>query len=200
MLRFFTFTLVVILCVSVVKSDLSRKTRANSNARHQGCIRSRVIDYADIPESSPITYFQLSPQNTRTEYAEACIGPEHLKTGSPTNRASRQYKLFLGGTKCHHAGHVIGNQLGGNVDQRNLFPQLSNINCGAWRMVENNVAEVVRQENGNVWFQVNLQYHTDTDTIPYEITYKITRLPNNDTLSGDWVVIREGSLPNENSA
>lgn len=201
--QFSIFTLVVILCVAFVKSDVSliREKRASSrtscNVRnHQGCQRHRDIDYSGIPDSSPITYFQTGP-NTRTEYVEACIGPEHLKTGSPTNNESRKYKASMGGEKHHDTGHVIGNQLGGDVDFRNLFPQLRNINRGAWRSVENDVAKVVREEAGNVWFQINLIYRNQAATIPYEICYTITRLPNNPKLEGNWQVLREGFLTNE---
>ncbi|PWK14454.1 DNA/RNA non-specific endonuclease [Tumebacillus permanentifrigoris] len=104
--------------------------------------------------------------------ASAKIEPQHLKTGSATNQASRDLARALG-TPTDDAGHAIGSQLGGlgGATSGIIFPQAPSINRGRFRDFEDEIAELVK-EGKQVFIRVVPKYENGS-TRPTEILYQV---------------------------
>jgi RHS repeat-associated protein len=72
------------------------------------------------------------------------IGPADIGTGTATNQAARDYARSLG-RATDDAGHARGRNLGGSgTDLTNIFPQAIAVNRGAFRAVEQQIANRVK--------------------------------------------------------
>lgn len=108
----------------------------------------------------------------RVRSALAHITPADLGTGTATNSATRATARALGNS-TDDAGHLIGRLLGGPGGKRseNFFAQNPHINRGAFRDMEGQVADLVR--NGHdVWLRVTPKY-SGAATRPFELQVQI---------------------------
>ncbi|WP_181462056.1 DNA/RNA non-specific endonuclease, partial [Lonsdalea populi] len=76
--------------------------------------------------------------------ARATVSPADLKTGTAVNSSARDAIKAIG-LPGDDAGHILGKVLGGQGGKGNLFPQLSKINRGDYRMFEKSVRDYISQ-------------------------------------------------------
>ncbi|MFP1937047.1 RHS repeat-associated core domain-containing protein, partial [Lonsdalea quercina] len=76
--------------------------------------------------------------------ARATVSPADLKTGTAVNSSARDTIKAIG-LPGDDAGHILGKVLGGQGGKGNLFPQLSKINRGDYRMFEKSVRDYISQ-------------------------------------------------------
>ncbi|HEA3202694.1 TPA: DNA/RNA non-specific endonuclease [Aeromonas veronii] len=76
--------------------------------------------------------------------ARATVSLADLKTGTAVNSSARDAIKAIG-LPGDDAGHILGKVLGGQGGKGNLFPQLSNINRGDYRMFEKSVRDYISQ-------------------------------------------------------
>jgi YD repeat-containing protein len=110
--------------------------------------------------------------NGRLESAFAKIEKQHIGTGTETNPTTRLFARAFG-KETDDAGHAIGKNLGGSgTDISNIIPQAPNINRGAFRDFEKQVAREVEAGN-EVFVRVVPKYESANVTRPSEIVYQL---------------------------
>lgn len=179
-------------CFSVDICPRSKKYRINGNC-------PLVIEYLNIGYLSslpkdiynltgPVIYYQINPQNNRTEVMEALIDNNHINTGTEISINNRKFVKEIIGSKYDIASQILSHRLGGSgIDKRNIFPINKNINNNSWKNVENKVLNVIKT-NGKVRFIVNLHYNEKNDVRPDFIIYRILNGNNNEFIDqGDIV-------------
>jgi hypothetical protein len=121
-------------------------------------------------KGTPVTPKVTRDKSGRITSSTATITNANLNGGTGTTAASRR-----GLPSGYDAGHIIGRQLGGQggATANNIFPQLSSINRGQYRLHETWVAGQVRAGN-NVQVRIELIYPNSTTTRPSQIIYHTT--------------------------
>lgn len=74
----------------------------------------------------------------------ATVSPADLKTGTVVNSSAGNAIKAIG-SPGDDASHILGKVLDGQGRKGNLFPQLSKINCGDYRMFEKSVRDYISQ-------------------------------------------------------
>ncbi|MEZ4711497.1 MAG: DNA/RNA non-specific endonuclease [Caldilineaceae bacterium] len=122
---------------------------------HNACSYSSITGYAD-----------------RLESVSAYVTPNDLGTGQATNLASRLWARAMG-KSTDDAGHAVSKKLGGLLTD-NIFPQSVNINRGAYRQFELQLAELITQTGNPASINIQFIYDTASSTRPTSIIYEAT--------------------------
>ncbi|WP_425441803.1 DNA/RNA non-specific endonuclease [Thorsellia anophelis] len=96
------------------------------------------------------------------------MGPNQLGTG--TNQSSRDFARGLGNAN-DDAVHILSRALGGQGGIDNVFPQLSKINRGEYRVFESEVVKYIKA-NGEVDIKWKFVYQNGS-TRPSGIYYDV---------------------------
>ncbi len=99
------------------------------------------------------------------------ITPADLGTGTGTNASSRANARSMG-NNTDDAGHTRGRNLGGGGGVDYTFPQDPNLNRGAFRDFEMEIADYVKSTGRNVDFEQAYHYGSG-GTRPTSITYAV---------------------------
>ena len=102
--------------------------------------------------------------------ASATIGKSDLGTGTGTNAISRSWARLMG-KNTDDAGHILGKVLGGQGGKGNVFPQLSGINRGEYRVFEKSVRDFITR-SGTADLKWTFKYGNG-GTRPTEIIYEV---------------------------
>ncbi|MFP1787767.1 RHS repeat-associated core domain-containing protein, partial [Lonsdalea quercina] len=104
--------------------------------------------------------------------ARATVSPADLKTGTAVNSSARDTIKAIG-LPGDDAGHILGKVLGGQGGKGNLFPQLSKINRGDYRMFEKSVRDYISQ-HGAVDIEWTFKY-ANGGLRPTDIIYNVSQ-------------------------
>jgi len=126
----------------------------------------------EITTDAGLTYRTIHGSNGELRSVFAKIEPHHIKKGTSTNDASREYARALG-RQTDDAGHGIGSKLGGlgSRNSGNIFPQNLSINRGKFSQFEKMIAEEVKKRK-TVFVRVVPKYAVGS-TRPYEVLYQV---------------------------
>jgi hypothetical protein len=127
-----------------------------------------------VKHKSGLTSIVETGVNERVVEVKADLSVAHLGKGSDVTDAGRLFVTTLG-RNSDDAGHVIANRLGGGggdtVD--NLFPQLANLNRGAFAQWEAQIAECVTNTKNKVAIDIKFNYGQGNSR-PISIDYNVT--------------------------
>eukprot|EP00929_Paragymnodinium_shiwhaense_P099803 TRINITY_DN6164_c0_g3_i1.p1 TRINITY_DN6164_c0_g3~~TRINITY_DN6164_c0_g3_i1.p1 ORF type:complete len:611 (+),score=87.45 TRINITY_DN6164_c0_g3_i1:214-2046(+) len=158
--------------VSKGKHQTTSLTKNDCSVQH-----TKMEQYATNPNTGKPVY--------RIESSKATITSKALKTGTPTDAATRH---SVQGSASHlpgaagadvHAGHLLSNLLGGEGNTLwNIFPQNGTMNVGAFRVFERAIADAVKAvPNGTANLSWQITYPPSGSTtwmngcIPTKIVY-----------------------------
>jgi hypothetical protein len=145
----------------VVKEGADIKPSGNTGTR----------SFRYVKHKSGLTSVVETGVNERVVEVKADLSVAHLGKGSDVTDAGRQFVTTLG-SNSDDAGHVIANRLGGGgggtVD--NLFPQLANVNRGAFAQWEAQIAEWIKDTNNKVSIDIKFNYGQG-DSRPISVDY-----------------------------
>lgn len=119
-----------------------------------------------------LTYRTIHGSQGELRSVFAKIEKRHIKKGTDTNNASREYVRNLG-KQTDDAGHGIGKNLGGlgSINSGNIFPQNLSINRGRFRQFETMIADEVKAGK-TVFVRVVPKYAVGS-TRPFEVLYQV---------------------------
>jgi len=109
----------------------------------------------------------------RIERVQATIDRTNLDAGTGTNPSSRSRAKQMAKCDKVHAGHALAKRLGGSGGVNDVFPQTPNINIGAYRAYEGEVAKAVKK-NGSATVDIQFFYPNKTSQMPSSIEYSYT--------------------------
>lgn len=109
-----------------------------------------------------VTADSLQLQNSNTEQL---IDGQYCNTQTNESNTSDEY----------NSGHAIGDELGGVSNSYNLFPQLTEMNNGKFKELEQHIESAMYQGSEVTDLRIEISYSSPEDTIPYsyEISFKI---------------------------
>jgi RHS repeat-associated protein len=132
--------------------------------------RGGVLVHNACTKGTPVKPSVTKDASGRITHSSATITQGNLRGGTGTTEASRR-GLGAGDDAGHIIGRLLGGQGGATAD--NIFPQLSSVNRGQYRVHEAWVADQVRHGH-NVQVDVQLVYPNATSTRPSQIIYTTT--------------------------
>ncbi|CAG9611927.1 hypothetical protein BACCIP111899_01099 [Bacillus rhizoplanae] len=127
----------------------------------------------EITTTGGLTYRTIHGSNGELRSVFAKIERRHIKTGTDTNKASREFVRKLGKNNKDDAGHGIGSRLGGlgSKNSGNIFPQNLSVNRGRFSQFEGMIAEEVKAGK-TVFVRVVPKYAAGSER-PYEVLYQV---------------------------
>lgn len=144
-----------------------------------------VENEKDIPEpAAPNTRYELPNGDSVTtdsqgRVVEKVFTPELTDEKRTSEDNAKTQAVGKEGREDDDGGHIQAHRLGGSSERTNLFPQNSNFNRGAYKVMENQIAKALEDGKDVGKVTVKLTYDDNNTTRPstVEVSYSVDGKP-----------------------